>query len=268
MIHDRSQIQRRSAYGAQDLYADNRLPGLQKTDTKTLYQSATARGALVNMSEKIHDLTQMKKAAVLQVESATPSVSSAEIFGNIKSSVSNWFSSRIQKKSLKTNPVVIFQSAFKGQKFPTFDEVRRSKNHDPKIFDACIKMLDGTMVGNAISFIDEFENLKSNPSLEKLIQLKEKYIVDPSKDDPFVFSDLQQKGLNLYQTTYNNFDTKFTKAIDDLKNNKATGDLSGVLAAFRPIVDAAQADASRNFYHSAQIAISRYHQIQSSLGPP
>ena len=100
------------------------------------------------------------------------------------------------------------------------------------------------------------------------MQLKEKFVIDPSKDDPFVFSDLEEKGLNIYQSTYNNFDGKFKKAIDDLKENKNTGDLSAVLAAFTPIFNAAEADASRNFHVNAQAAISKYHESQPSSGQP
>jgi len=171
------------------------------------------------------------------------------------------------EKLLTEHPVEIFESAFKGQKFPNFDEVKRRKNDDPKTFDACLRMLEGTKVGNAISFMEEFEKLKSNLSLEKIMQLKDKYVVDPSKDDPFVFSDLEEKGLNIYQTTYNNFVGKFNAAIDDMKN-KNTGNLSAVLAAFTPIFNAAEADASRNFHVNAKAAISRYHESQPSSGQP
>ena len=234
------------------------------------------------------------------MERATPSMPRAEIFRNIKISVSNWVSSMQQKlskehpvkisestlkdqkfsnldevksgeshkKLLTGHPVEIFESAFKGQKFPSLDEVRSRKNHDPETFNACLRMLEGTKVGNAISFVEEFKKLKSNPSLEKIMQLKEKFVIDPSKDDPFVFSDVEEKGLNLYQTTYNNFDGKFKKAIDDLKENKNTGDLSAVLAAFTPIFNAAEADASKNFHMSALAAISKYHESQPSSGQP
>lgn len=263
MIHGRAQLQRRTALGAQDLQAQKRLLGFQKTRYETVYQSATAKSAVTDLTEKTHELVQIKKSATLQVERATPSIPRAEIFRNIKNSVSNWFSSS-QKKILKEHPVEIFESAFKGRKFPNWDEVKSRKNHDPKTFNACLRMLEGTKVGNAISFMEEFEKLKSNPSLEQIIQLKDKYVIDPSKDDPFDFSDIEEKGINLYQTTYSNFDDKFKKAIDDLKGNKSTGDLSGVLAAFTSIFNAAEADASRNFHANAQAAISKYHQSQPS----
>ena len=300
MIHDRSQLQRRTALGAQDLQAQKRLLGLQKTQSETVYQSATAKSAAVDLQGKTQELAQIKKSAALQVERATPSIPRAEIFRNIKSSVSNWVSSIQQKlskehsveifesalkgqkfpnsdevkspenheKLLKEHPVEIFESAFKGKKFPNFDEVKSRKNLDPKTFNACLRMLEGTKVGNAISFMEEFEKLQSNSSLEKIMQLKEKFVIDPSKDDPFVFSDLEEKGLNIYQSTYNNFDGKFKKAIDDLKENKNTGDLSAVLAAFTPIFNAAEADASRNFHVNAQAAISKYHESQPSSGQP
>lgn len=296
MIYDRSQLQRRTALGAQDLQAQKRSLGLQKTQSETVYQSASAKSAAVDLPEKTHELAQIKKSAALQVARATPSMPRAEIFRNIKSSVSNWVSSLQQKlskehsvkisesvlkdqkfsnldevksrenheKLSKEHPVEIFESAFKGRKFPNWDEMKSRKNHDPKTFNACLCMLEGTKVGNAISFLEEFEKLKSNPSLEKIIQLKDKYVIDPSKDDPFVFSDIEEKGINLYQATYNNFDGKFEKAIDDLKENKNTGDLSAVLAAFTSILNAAEADASRNFHTNAQAAISKYHQSQPS----
>lgn len=265
MIYDRSQLQRRTALGAQDLQAQKRSLGLQKTQSETVYQSATAKSAVIDLPGKTHELAQIKKSAALQVERATPSTPRAQIFRNIKSSVSSWFSSS-QKKLLKEHPVEVFESAFKGRKFPNWDEVKSRKNHDPKTFNACLRMLEGTKIGNAISFLEEFEKLKSNPSLKKIIQLKDKYVIDPSKDDPFVFSDIKEKGINLYQTTYNNFDGEFEKAIHDLKENKNTGDLSAVLEAFTSILNAAEADASRNFHTNAQAAISRYHQSQPSSG--
>jgi len=298
MIYDRSQLQRRTALGAQDLQAQKRLLGLQKTQSETVYQSATAKSAAVDLPGKTQELAQIKKSAALQVERATPSIPRAQIFRNIKISVSNWVSSIQQnfskehpvklsesalkdqkfsnldevksgknhEKLLTEHPVEVFESAFKGRKFPNWDEVKSRKNHDPKTFNACLRMLEGTKVGNAISFMEEFEKLKSNPSLEKIIQLKDTYVIDPSKDDPFVFSDIEEKGLNLYQTTYDNFDRNFKKAIDDLKDNKNTGDLSTVLAAFTSIFNAAEADASRNFHANAQAAISKYHQSQPSSG--
>ena len=298
MIYDRSQLQRRTALAAQDLQAQKRLLGLQKTQSETVYQSATAKSAAVDLPGKTQELAQIKKSAALQVERATPSIPRAQIFRNIKISVSNWASSIQQnfskehpvklsesalkdqkfsnldevksgknhEKLLTEHPVEIFESAFKGRKFPNWDEVKSRKNHDPKTFNACLRMLEGTKVGNAISFMEEFEKLKSNPSLEKIIQLKDTYVIDPSKDDPFVFSDIEEKGLNLYQTTYDNFDRNFKKAIDDLKDNKNTGDLSTVLAAFTSIFNAAEADASRNFHANAQAAISKYHQSQPSSG--
>ena len=116
--------------------------------------------------------------------------------------------------------------------------------------------------------MEEFEVLKSDPSLEKIIQLKDKYVFDPSKEETDATSDIEEKGLNLYQTTYNNFEGKLKKAIDDLKENKNTGDLSAVLAAFKLIYDAAEVDASRNFYSNAQTVISRYRQSQPYSGKP
>ena len=267
MIHDRSQLQRRTALGAQDLQAQKLSLGLQKTQSETVYQSATAKSAAVDFPEKIYELAQIKKSAALQVARATPSMPRAEIFRNIKSSVSNWVSS-IQQKLSKEHPVEIFESAFEGRKFPNWDEMRSQKNHDPKTFNACLRMLEGTKVGNAISFLEEFEKLKSNPSLEKIIQLKDKYVVDPSKDDPFVFSDTEEKGINLYKTTYDNFDGKFKKAIDDLKENKNTGDLSAIFAAFTSVFDVAQADVRRNFRSNVEAAISKYHQSQPSSRLP
>ena len=124
------------------------------------------------------------------------------------------------------------------------------------------------MVGNAISFMEEFDKLQSHQTLEGLIQLKENYVIDPSKDDPFDFSNLKATGLNIYQTTYDNFDAKFKNAILELNKSDRTGDLSGVLAAFKPVVDVVQADTSKNFYQSAQAAISKYYQSQPSSGQP
>ena len=272
MIHDRSQLQRRNAYSAQDLQAEKRLPASQKTAVKTIYQSSTSKQATVDLTEKNHGLGQAKKIASFYVQRSSTSFDKTEIFRNIRSAVSNSLSSLFKAKSPQTqspqHPAVVFQAAFNGQKFPSFDDVKKSKNQDPKIFNACISMLEGTMVGNAISFMEEFDKLQSHQTLEGLIQLKENYVIDPSKDDPFDFSNLKATGLNIYQTTYDNFDAKFKNAILELNKSDRTGDLSGVLAAFKPVVDVVQADTSKNFYQSAQAAISKYYQSQPSSGQP
>ncbi len=93
---------------------------------------------------------------------------------------------------------------------PAIDQVLATRSSDPDAFALCRNVVAGTQYAVALDCMAALDDLRAAPSLDKALQVRERFIQDPSNDD--VMGGGADGKLNLYGQSYKGFEAAFAKA--------------------------------------------------------
>ncbi len=109
--------------------------------------------------------------------------------------------------------VARFKSFF-PEGVPPLADVIAKRGRNPEAFQICRDVLQNNQFLVTFDFLAAFDELRSNPTIDKALEIKNTFIQDPKEDDVGLEPTGSDK-LNLYQETYKAFVGAFDKALQE-----------------------------------------------------
>lgn len=157
-----------------------------------------------------------------------------------------------------------FQSFFPGG-IPPLADVLAKRGRNPEAFEVCRNVLQGSQFLVVLDCMAALDELRSNPSIDKAREIRDRFIQDPKDDDVFDLNASGADKLNLYQDAYKNFTRLFNAAEKELQEADTEAGRQRLLDAFDQYVQPTLTKDSRYFRSNVEALLKEHGQPQVSL---